>query len=163
MPVYEFYCSDCHTIYNFLSRRIAGDRQPVCPRCGKEELERQVSRFALSQGRKEEPEEGMPDVDESRLEKAIMSLAGELDGMDEGNPRQVARFMRRLSHAAGVNFGSGIEEVIARLEAGEDPQKIEDEMGTLLEEENPFSREGIKGLRRRYTPPAHDDTLYPFE
>jgi hypothetical protein len=23
-----------------------------------------------------------------------------------------------------------------------------------------FSKEGIKGLKRKYVPPAHDDTLY---
>jgi putative FmdB family regulatory protein len=160
MPVYEFYCAVCHTIFNFLSSRVNTEKRPACPRCGRPELDRQVSRFAVSRGRKEEPVEGMPDLDEERLEKAMMSMAGELEGMDENDPRQMARFMRRITEATGMNLGSGIEEAISRLEAGEDPEKLEAELGELFDTENPFSTEGIKGLKRKYTPPAHDDTLY---
>ena len=160
MPVYEFYCTVCHTIFNFLSSRVNTEKRPACPRCGKPELDRQVSRFAVSRGRKEEPVEGMPDLDEERLEKAMMSMAGELEGMDENDPRQMARFMRRLTEATGMSAGSGMEEAISRLEAGEDPEKLEAELGELFDAESLFSTEGIKGLKRKYTPPAHDDTLY---
>lgn len=160
MPVYEFYCGDCHTIFNFLSRRVNTERHPSCPICSKPELERQVSPFAVSRGQKEEAEKGMPDIDESKLEKAMLSLAGEMEGLDENDPRNMARFMRRLSDAAGINFGNGIEEAISRLEAGEDPDTIEESMGGLLDEDTLFSKEGIKGLKRKYSAPAHDDKLY---
>jgi hypothetical protein len=36
-------------------------------------------------------------------------------------------------------------------------------MGGLFDDDNMdtlFSKEGIKGLKRKYVPPAHDDTLY---
>ncbi len=160
MPVYEFYCADCHTIFNFLSRRVNTDKKPACPRCQRPDLERQVSRFAVSRGRGEEPVEGMPDLDEEKLEKAMMGLAGEMEGADENDPRQMARIMRRLTDATGMNLGPGMEEAIRRLEAGEDPDKIEAEMGDLVDTENPFTFGGIRGMRRRITPPAHDDTLY---
>ncbi|RNC67463.1 MAG: zinc ribbon domain-containing protein [Desulfuromonadales bacterium] len=160
MPVYEFYCADCHTIFNFLSRRVNTDRRPDCPRCGRQELERQVSRFAFSKGGTDELVEGMPDMDEERLERAMMGLAGEMEGMDENDPRAMAHFMRKLQDATGMKLGPGFEEAMRRLEAGEDPEKIEEEMGDLFDEENPFSREGIRGLKRKYTAPAHDDTLY---
>ncbi len=162
MPVYEFYCADCHTIFNFLSRRVDIGKKPACPRCGRPELERQVSRFAFSRGRKEEPVEGMPDLDEAKLEKAMMGLAGEMEGVDENDPRQMARFMRRLTEATGMNLGSGMEEAMRRLEAGEDPDRIEAEMGDLIDTENPFTFGEIRGMRRRIAPPAHDDTLYPL-
>jgi putative FmdB family regulatory protein len=160
MPVYEFYCGDCHTIFNFISRRVNTEKQPDCPRCGRPGLDRQVSRFAVSKGRKEEPTEGMPDLDDDKLEKAMEALAGEMDGIDENDPRQMARFMRKLSETTGMDLGAGAEEAMRRLEAGEDPEKIEEEMGNLFDEENPFAREGVKGLKRRFTPPSHDDTLY---
>ncbi|WP_298269911.1 zinc ribbon domain-containing protein [Geobacter sp.] len=162
MPVYEFYCIDCHTIFNFLSRRVNTDRRPTCPRCGRPDLERQVSHFAISKGRSEEPAEGMPDLDEEKLEKAMMGLAGEMEGMDENDPRAMAKLMRRLQDATGMNLGTGFEEAMHRLEAGEDPEKVEEEMGDLFDGENLFTREGIRGLKRKYTPPAHDDTLYSF-
>ncbi len=162
MPVYEFYCIDCHTIFNFLSRRVNVEKRPACPRCGRPELERRVSLFAVSKGRKEEPVDGMPDLDEGKLEKAMMGLAGEMEGIDENDPRQLARLMRRLKDATGLNLGAGMEEAIRRLEAGEDPERLEAEMGDMIDEDNPFTFEGIRGLRRRVAPPAHDDTLYPL-
>ncbi len=160
MPVYEFYCSDCHTIFNFLSRRVNTEKRPDCPRCGRPRLERQVSRFAYSKGREEEPVDGMPDLDESRMEKAMETLAGEMEGIDENDPRQMARFMRKFKDATGMDLGSGMEEAISRLEAGEDPERIEEEMGDLFDAENPFAGGGVKGLKRKFTPPAHDDKLY---
>lgn len=160
MPVYEFYCVDCHRIFSFLSRRINTDKIPACPRCGRPGLEKQVSSFAVSLGRKEEPMDGMPDMDGEKMERAMEALAGEMDGVDENDPRQMARFMRRFSDATGMDLGSEVEEAIRRLEAGEDPEKIEEEMGDLLDGENPFSREGVKGLQRRLTPPERDEILY---
>ena len=160
MPVYEFYCADCHTIFNFLSRRVNTEKRPACPRCERAELERQVSHFAVSRGRREEPVEGISDLDEEKLEKAMMGLAGEMEGVDENDPRQMARFMRRFTDATGMNLGPGMEEAIRRLETGEDPDKIEAEMGDLADAENPITFGGIRGMRRRIAPPAHDDTLY---
>ena len=162
MPVYEFYCVDCHTIFNFISRRIDTEKRPSCPRCGRPELERRVSLFAYSRARKEEPAEGMPHLDEERLEKAMMGMAAEMEGIDENDPRQMARLMRRLTETTGMSLGAGMEDAIRRLEAGEDPDRIEAEMGDLIDGENPFSFEGIRGMRRRVAPPARDDTLYPL-
>ena len=167
MPVYEFYCSDCHTIFNFLARKADTAKRPACPKCGRPELERKVSSFSISKGSNDEQTvEGMPDIDETRLEKAIMGMAGEMERLDENDPRQMAMAMRRLSEATGMNLGGGFNEAIRRLESGEDPEKIEAEMGDVLGDdniENLFSREGIKGLKRRYTAPSHDDTLYTFD
>jgi len=160
MPVYEFYCADCHTIFNFLSRRVNTEKHPDCPRCGRPGLERQVSFFAVSRGQKDEPAEGLPDLDGARLEKALQSLAGEMEGVSEDDPRQIARIMRKLSEATGMKLGSGMEEAISRLAAGEDPEAIEVELGELINAENPFADDGIKGLKRKFTPPDHDDTLH---
>ncbi len=162
MPVYEFYCSDCHTIFNFLSRRVNTEKRPACPRCGRPGLERQVSRFAVSRGRGEDLPEGMPDIDEERMEKAMEALAGEMEGADENDPRQMARFMRRFTEATGMDLGTGAEEAIRRLEAGEDPDRIEEEMGHLFDADNPFAREGVRGLKRRLRAPERDETLYPL-
>ena len=31
MPIYEFYCAKCNTIYNFFSRTANTDKIPTCP------------------------------------------------------------------------------------------------------------------------------------
>jgi putative FmdB family regulatory protein len=162
MPVYEFYCVDCHTVFNFLSRHVNTERRPACPRCGRPELERQVSLFAFSRGSKDDSVEDMTGLDGEKLEKAMMGLAGEMEGMDENDPRQMAMLMKRLKEATGMKLGEGMDEAIRRLESGEDPEKIESELGEIFDQETPFTFEGIKGMRRRIVPPSRDDTLYPL-
>jgi putative FmdB family regulatory protein len=167
MPIYEFYCPDCHRILSFLSRRIDTRKRPDCPRCGGSELTRRAAVFAISKGRPEpaggDGEHDLPDVDEERLAKAMESLAGEAEGLDEENPRQAAQLMRRLFDASGLPVGAGMQEALARMEAGEDPDKIEEEMGDVLEAD-PFGAGAERGslarLKRRLLPPEKDATLY---
>ena len=171
MPIYEFYCPHCHRLFNFLSRSVNTDKVPPCPRCEGKDLARRVSAFAISKGRKEEPARAPgpePGIDEARLERAMESMAGEMEGIDESDPRQGARFMRRMFEAAGVPVAGGMEDALRRMEAGEDPEKIEAEMGDVFETD-PFSGvgekdpagagRGLAGLRRRL-PPSVDPELY---
>jgi hypothetical protein len=94
------------------------------------------------------------------MEKAMEMLAGEAEKIDEDDPRQAARLMRKLSDATGLSLGDGMEEALSRLERGDDPDRIEEEMGGLLEGEDPFSvrEKGRKGQRRKK--PRVDETLY---
>jgi putative FmdB family regulatory protein len=162
MPVYEFYCSDCHAIFNFFSRRVNTDKTPACPRCSKPDLEKQVSSFAISRNLQEQPD-GMPDLDEARMEKAMMALAGEMENIDESDPKAMANFMRRFSSMTGMDLGDGAEEALSRLEAGEDPDQIEAEMGDLFDENTLFGKKKLKGLQKKYLPPEHDETLYTLD
>src|SRR6266581_3587411 len=149
MPIYEFYCSHCHRVFNFLSRTVNTEKVPACPRCQRRDLARRVSPFAISKGRKEEPAKpsgSEPDLDEARLERAMEAMAGEMEGIDENDPRQGARFMRRMFQAAGLPVAGGMEEALRRMEAGEDPEKIEAEMGDVFEQD-PFGGLGEKGWR----------------
>lgn len=176
MPIYEFYCHHCHRVMSFLSRAINTEKTPACPHCGRADLVRRVSAFAISKGRKEEPKPEAPsgpDIDEARLEKAMESLAGDLDSLDENDPKQGAQLMRRLFSATGMPIQGGMAEALRRMEAGEDPEKIEEEMGDVLEQD-PFggllggeagetdSDLGKKrlGRLRRMLPPTHDTDLY---
>jgi hypothetical protein len=75
----------------------------------------------------------------------------------------MGRMMRKLFHTAGLNLGAGMEEAMQRMEAGEDPERIEQEMGDVLEREAPFNasaRPSLKDLRRRLLPPRVDEKLY---
>jgi putative FmdB family regulatory protein len=161
MPIYEFYCDQCHTIFNFFSRTVNTRKVPRCPRCKVNKLSRQVSMFAVT-GRARE--DGDPDdlpVDEAQMEKAMQMLAGEADKINEDDPRQAAQLMRKLTRMTGLNLGDGMEEALSRMEQGEDPDKIEAEMGDLLEGEDPFqlkARTARQARRRRA--PARDETLY---
>ena len=163
MPIYEFYCKKCNTIYKFYSRTIDTSTIPKCPKCRRVKLERMFSSFATLSRRSEEegPENDMPDIDESRLEKAMAMLEKEAEGMDENDPGQAADLMRKLTDAAGISLGEGMEEALSRMEKGEDPDKIEEELGDLLSDES-FSFESKKGKRstKDRARPNVDETLY---
>jgi putative FmdB family regulatory protein len=158
MPIYEFYCEACNTIFNFLSRRINTGKVPACPKCGTA-LQRQMSTFAVVGRAKEENNELPPGFDEARMEQAMGELMREAEHINEDDPRQMAQFMRKFTEKSGLNLGDGMEEAIARLEAGEDPEKIEREMGDVFEGEDPVGMLQKKNsLRRRQ--PFRDETLY---
>ncbi|MBN2282263.1 MAG: zinc ribbon domain-containing protein [Deltaproteobacteria bacterium] len=160
MPIYEFYCRKCNTIFNFYSKSVNIEKVPRCPRCKTVKLRRQMSLFATISGERGEGDDDMPPIDESRMEKAMEMLAREAGRINEDDPRQAASMMRKLSEAAGLNLSSGMEEALSRLEKGEDPEKIEEEMGDMFEGEEPFTLEtrGKKASKRRR--PAMDEKLY---
>ena len=160
MPVYEFYCEDCNTVFNFFSRSVNTTKRPLCPRCKQKKLKRQMSIFARLGGAKDEGNPDDPPIDEARMERAMNLMAREADTINEDDPRQAAGIMRRLSDVAGVGLGSGMEEALKRMEAGEDPEQIEVEMGDLLEEEEPFLIRKKKGRGVKRATPRRDETLY---
>lgn len=166
MPIYELYCPDCHTIFSFFSKSVNTAKRPRCPRCKKRKLERQVSIFATAGKTGEKDDMGDLPIDEGKMERAIDALASETQNINEDDPRQAARLMRKFSSMTGVGFGKGMEEALGRLEAGEAPEKIEAEMGDLIEgEEEPFVlpekkvKDRGKRKRRRFAP-YRDQTLY---
>jgi len=162
MPIYEFYCNDCNTIFNFFSKTVNTTKRPKCPRCKIKTLSRQLSAFAFAGKAKEDSEADDLPFDENKMEKAMQMLAGEADKINEDDPRQAANLMRKLSDMTGLELGDSMNEALKRMEAGEDPDAIEAEMGDLLEEEEPFlppdKKEGAKSTRR--PAPRRDEKLY---
>jgi putative FmdB family regulatory protein len=162
MPIYEFFCEDCNTIFNFFSRSVNTSKKPRCPKCKTKPLARMMSAFAVTGRAKED---GGPDdlpFDESRMEKAMQTLASEADSINEEDPRQAANLMRKLTDMTGLELGPGMTEALRRMEKGEDPDQIEAEMGDLLEGEDPFVLPAGKGGRKagRRPAPQRDQTLY---
>ena len=142
MPIYEFACPKCRRIFSFLSKRIEPDRLPVCPKCGNKNLVKQMSRFALSSGLSDPSEtgatdegdvSGMPDVDDPRVMRAMSEMERDMEHMDENNPRHMAHMMRKMKDLMPPgSVPKDLDVAIKRLEAGEDPEKIEEDMGDIL-------------------------------
>ena len=163
MPIYEFYCDDCNTIFNFFSRTVNTSKKPKCPRCKTKTLSRRMSAFAVTGRAKEGGDTDDLPFDEARMEKAMQTLASEAESIDEDNPRQAANLMRKLTDMTGMELGPGMTEALRRMEKGEDPDQIEAEMGDLLEGEDPFLLPGKKGGGKnagKRPAPQRDDTLY---
>ncbi|MEW6419592.1 MAG: zinc ribbon domain-containing protein [Nitrospirota bacterium] len=160
MPIYEFYCAGCNTIFNFFSGRVNTEKRPKCPKCDKGPLERVISRFAVLKGVKEHDDMEMPELDETKLGKAMSLLEREAKNLNKDDPRQAAHLMRKLCDTTGLNLGSGMEEALRRMEAGEDPEKIEEEIGDILNEEDFFNLSSKASKKIRKNPPERDETLY---
>lgn len=160
MPIYEFYCEQCNVVFNFLSSRVNTTTIPDCPRCSSQ-LNRQMSRFAtIGKAREESGEDALAGLDESKMEQAFASLMHEAERVNEENPRQMATLMRKFADRTGIRLGDSMEEAIARMEAGEDPEAVEKEMGDLLEGDD-FTIETMTKRAQRLRPaPVYDEKLY---
>lgn len=162
MPIYEFFCEDCNTVFNFLSRRPNSDKRPACPGCGRAELRKLMSSFAtIGKAREGEGDDPLAGLDEAKMEQAMAGLMREAEHLNQDDPRQMAQLMRKFADRTGISLGGQMEEALAHMEAGGDPDQIEQEMGELMEADAPMSLEAIKkkalaGNRR----PRRDDHLY---
>src|SRR5882757_7136648 len=137
MPIYEFYCPDNHTIYQFYAKTLAqGKLTPRCPDNPKFKLKKLLSAFAVtSGGKKDEPAEmkTMPApgdaAEDARMEAAMGAMEQEFSSVDENDPKAMARMMRRMSELTGEKIDGEAEEVVRKLEEGADPDSLEDQLG----------------------------------
>lgn len=173
MPIYEFYCRPCHTVYSFLSRRMQVPDKATCPKCGCKELEKKVSRFAISKGLVESAASGDTDpfanLDESKLEELMSEMAPSMqDDSSQEDPKQMARLMKRMFELSGSEPTGAMLEAMKRMEAGEDPDAIDEDLGAAIDEQpDPFSPAAStskrSSLRRILQAPNIDPELYELE
>ncbi len=175
MPIHEYLCPDCRKILSFLVRGSTAGKQPACPHCGRKDLERQVSLCAVKTTGKSRARGGGEDIpagnapgaadgpgdvspeQERRFERLMDDMGRDLDKIDENDPRQIGRFLRRFGEASGEDLGPEFREAVGRLEAGEDPEKVEEALGAAFGDEGgEADDEGVAGPGA-YT---RDDTLY---
>lgn len=112
MPIYEYRCRDCKRRVQILTLRASEKVDPLCDRCGGRNLDRLMSRFALSRS------------EESRLDS--LADPSSFADVDENDPRSVARWMRRMGKELGDEVGGPeFDEMVDELESGEEPDASE--------------------------------------
>lgn len=166
MPIYEFYCPDNHKIYSFYARsREQAAKIPKCPDNPKFRMIKMVSGFSITHGSggeksETEGEGNEPAIDERAMAGLMQEMESAMTGMDENNPdpKVLGRMMRKMAEAAGEKITGGMEEMIRKLEEGADPEKLEEEFGDVLENE-----ESASGGYRRKAAPIRDPKLYDYD
>jgi putative FmdB family regulatory protein len=118
MPTYDYRCQDCRKRSAVYQSYADYGRQPVaCPHCGGQKMKRLISRVRVLRS------------EESRLDS--LSDPSEWGDVDENDPRSMARAMRRMGQEMGEDMPPEFDEVVDRLEEGEDPEAIEKSMPDL--------------------------------
>jgi len=163
MPIYEFYSPDTNKVYSFFARSLSlGQKVPRCPDKPGARMERMVSRFAVT-GQASEKSDAAPDSADPRMERVMAEMEREMAGLDESNPRSLGRMMRKMTEATGQPMPKEMEQMIRRLESGEDPEKLEEEFGEAFEEMDAPGEDqsGDSGSpRHRFRRPERDPALY---
>ncbi len=113
MPIYEYRCRDCGRKSVFLTLSVRSPFQPKCRKCGSLHLEKLVSRVAVARS------------EESRMES--LADPSKLSGLDENDPKSVARWMKKMGQEmgedVGEDFDQSIDEAMEEAGSGDDAGK----------------------------------------
>lgn len=117
MPVYEYRCENCRRKVELYFKTYADYDAATksCPYCQSTRLARLISRVGIGRS------------DDSRFSSLEDDSA--LDDLADADPATLGRFMRRMSQETGEDLGDEFNEVVGRLERGEDPEAIEASIG----------------------------------
>jgi putative FmdB family regulatory protein len=107
MPIYEYLCPACNGKFQKLVRGFSDPEGLACPRCGSLDVRRAVSRFATLKS------------EEDRVE--ALADPSTLAGLDESDPRSIARWAKRLGKELGEDAGEDWDEMV--------DQMLEEELG----------------------------------
>ncbi len=121
MPLYDYVCPDCGQRFEiFLTYKEYGKKPVACPHCKSRNVRRRVPRVRVAKS------------EDSRMD----SLAGDfsdpsaLAGL-ENDPQAMGRMMRKMGREMGEEMPPEFDEVVDRLEKGENPDDIEKSMPDL--------------------------------
>ena len=116
MPIYEYRCQKCRKRVSILTLRVSEEVKAECDKCGSKNLSRLMSRFA------------MPKSEESRLD--ALSDPSSLSGLDENDPKSMARWMKKMGKEMGEEFsGDDFDQMVDELETGNMPDDDDGVMG----------------------------------
>jgi putative FmdB family regulatory protein len=111
MPIYEFRCGGCGKKNEFITFRISEPVPTTCKHCGHDSLQRIPSRVRVRLS------------EETRMER--LADPSRLGGLDENDPKSMARWMKQMTHEMGEDLGEDmdvdqmVEEAMEEESAGE--------------------------------------------
>lgn len=111
MPAYQYRCLNCKRRFEiYMTYSEYGQKPITCPHCASDQVQRRIGRIRFARS------------EESRLEN--LADPSSLEGLED-DPRAMGRMMRKMGNEMGEDLGPEFNEVIDRLEAGQNPEDIE--------------------------------------
>ncbi len=113
MPIYEYRCNNCRRRVEVFVQGFSSPPNPTCTRCGSKNLDRIFSKFAV---RRSKSDKSVYDdiLSDSKLTRGLM----------RNDPRALAEWSRKMSRAADEDSTPETEELMDRMEAGEDISEV---------------------------------------
>jgi len=112
MPVYDYLCNKCKKRFqNHFTYREYGSTPARCTHCGSEDVRRKIGRVRVA-----------------RSSSAAFDSLESMENLDQEDPRALASMMRSMSREMGEDLPPDVDEMVDRLEAGEDPEAIEKDL-----------------------------------
>ncbi|TET73905.1 MAG: zinc ribbon domain-containing protein [Dehalococcoidia bacterium] len=113
MPIYEYRCNNCRRRTEIFVQGFSSLPNPSCTRCGSEDLTRIFSKFAV---RRSKSDKSVYDdiLSDSKLTRGLM----------RNDPRALAEWSRKMGRAADEDVTPETEELMDRMEAGEDISEV---------------------------------------
>ena len=117
MPAYEYICDKCHQSFSLhISYAQYGGVAAACPHCGSEEVTRRIGKVRVSRS------------EDSRMQQ-FTELTAERKMKDvDNNPAEIGRMLRKMSQESGAEMGEQFNEVVDRLEHGQNSVDIENDL-----------------------------------
>ena len=117
MPTYQYICNHCKKRFEaYLTYAEYDQAEVTCPKCHSENVRRRIGRIRIAR------------TEESRLDNLMDT--DNLDGIEE-DPKALGRLMRKMGNELGEEIGPEFDEVVSRLESGQDPEQIEKDLPDL--------------------------------
>lgn len=114
MPTYTYRCEACHTNFEVALSYAEYDRaEVICPNCGSQNVRRRITRIRIAKS------------EDVRLEEMVDP--SQLSGIED-DPQALGRLMRKMGSEMGEKMDPEFDEVVSRLESGQDPEQISKEM-----------------------------------
>jgi len=148
MPIYEFYSPRNRKIYSFYSRSLRNSEKiPHCPDGKDHKMIKLLSTFSITGNSSNEEEleidhssdqeqDPFANLSESQSAQFKHEMEKAMSSMDDENPdpRQMGAMMRKMCEMTGEKMDGVMEEVVRKLEEGEDPERLEENLGCSMEE-----------------------------
>lgn len=131
MPIYEYRCQSCRRRMDIFVQGFSPPENPSCTKCGSKELSRIYSAFAV---RKSKQDRSVYDdiLSDGKLTRGLM----------HNDPRALAEWTRRMSRAADEDITPESQEIMDKLDKGEDISGTVEEMKKSYFSEEPQSSAG---------------------
>ncbi len=122
MPIYEYLCDTCRARFSKLVRGFHDPEELECPRCHNTNVRRAVSRVAVVR------------TEDARID--AMADPAMFSGLDENDPRSVARWAKKMGQEMGDDLGEDWNEMVDQMleeemngDSGEAPSGGHDDLG----------------------------------